>query len=169
MDDKDGSSCTFGLDPAEKEKAMAALQKDPMKAAQAMAGGGKGGIKVPDAISNQLVIDLSIDHDTQTEDQIKAMYVGIGSAVNGAKPTEHGLNETVTAAKDLPGIGDWAFVTNIASVNMGFGASVRGRLLDAHKGTWHMTVSVTIAPDPGASKLDDEISQIAKTAIAKLP
>ncbi|MEP6860731.1 MAG: hypothetical protein ABJE66_08940 [Deltaproteobacteria bacterium] len=65
-------------------------------------------------------------------------------------------------------LGDWAFTTNVASVNMGNGISTRGRLLQAQQGAWQLTPSVTIAPDPGAAKLDDEMVAIVKPALTKL-
>lgn len=156
--------CEYGLDPAEQEKAMLELEK-----------GGAAGIvkngnfKMPAAISNQLVVDLATERDTQTEDQIKTIYAKIGSAVNGAvKPDEHGLTNTIEAGKEIPNVGDWAFTTNVTAVSMGAGMSTRGRLLEARKGALRLTLSVTIAPDPGADKLDTQMADLARSAIAKL-
>ncbi|HET9989190.1 MAG TPA: hypothetical protein VFQ65_11735 [Kofleriaceae bacterium] len=156
--------CEYGLDPAEQEKAMLELEK-----------GGAAGIvkngnfKMPSAISNQLVVDLATERDTQTEDEIKTIYSRIGSAVNGAlKPDEHGLNNTIEAGKDIPNVGDWAFTTNVTAVSMGAGMSTRGRLLEARKGALRLTLSVTIAPDPGADKLDTQMGDLARLAVAKM-
>jgi hypothetical protein len=161
-----GHSCTYGLDPVEKQKQMEELQKGGVKGVADMAKGG--GFKMPTAISDQLAVELSLEQDDQTEEQIKATLASVGSAVNATKPAEHGLNDTVKTGKDIAGVGDWAFSINVASVNMGMGLSTRGRLLEARKGPWHITVSVTIAPDPGEAKLDDELAAVARGAIAKL-
>ena len=161
-----GHSCSFGLDPAEKEKQMAAFQQDPSKMAAAMANGGK--IAIPTAISNQLVVDVNVDRDTQSEDQLKAMHAQIGKQVGATDPGAHGLNDTNQTAKDISGVGDWAFSTNVAAVNMGNGISTRGRMLEAKQGPWHVTVSATIAPDPGEAKLDTQLADVARLACAKL-
>jgi hypothetical protein len=161
-----GHSCTYGFDPVERQKQMEELQKGGVKGVADMAKGG--GFKMPTAISDQLAIELSLEQDDQTEEQIKATLASVGSAVNATKPAEHGLNDTVKTGKDIAGVGDWAFSINVAAVNMGMGLSTRGRLLEARKGPWHFTVSVTIAPDPGEAKLDDELAAVARGAIAKL-
>jgi hypothetical protein len=161
-----GHSCMFGLDPAQQQQAMAALQQDPAKAAAAMAKGGK--IEIPSAISNQLQLDVSIDRDAQTEAELKAGHAEIGKTIGATKPGDHGLNDTNETAKDIPGVGDWAFAVNVAAVNMGMGMSTRGRMLEARQGPWHVTVSVTIAPDPGEAKLDEQLAAVARAACAKL-
>ncbi|HEY1813493.1 MAG TPA: hypothetical protein VGG74_14175 [Kofleriaceae bacterium] len=161
-----GQSCNFGLDPAQQQQAMAALQQDPAKAAAAMAKGGK--IEIPSAISNQLQLDVSIDRDAQTEAELKAGHAQIGKTIGATKPGDHGLNGTNETAKDISGVGDWAFSVNVAAVNMGMGMSTRGRMLEAHQGPWHLTVSVTIAPDPGEAKLDEQLAAVARAACAKL-
>jgi hypothetical protein len=68
----------------------------------------------------------------------------------------------------VSGVGDWAFATNIASVNMGMGFTIRGRILEARKGPWHVTVSATVSPDPGVTTLDDQMARVARALIAKL-
>ena len=119
--------------------------------------------------SDQLQVDVSLSHDSQSEDQIKGIYAGMGKVVRGAvDPEKHGLNDTIEAGKDIAGVGDWAFTTNVASVNMGAGFSTRGRILEARQGAWRLTVSATIAPDPGEAKLDEEMAGVARAAFAKL-
>jgi hypothetical protein len=160
---KDGRhECEWGLDPAEAQKAMEELEK-----------GGAAGIvkngsnfKMPSAISNQLVVDVSIQHDRQTEEEIKKTYAKIGAAMNGTVPEVHGIDNTIEAGKDIPNVGDWAFTTNVITANMGGG--LRGRLLVARKGELRLTLSVNIAPDPGADKLDTEMGDLARLAVAKL-
>jgi hypothetical protein len=172
-----GRGCQYGLDPAEKEKQMNAMTGGAGKSggspanmgalAQSMAKGG--GFQMPSAISDQLTLDVSLSQDNQSEDQVKAIYSGIGKTVHGTlEPEKHGLNNAIEVGKEVPGVGEWAFVTNVASVNMGPGMSIRGRLLEGRQGPWRITVSVTISPDPGEAKLDEELGAVARTVVAKL-
>jgi hypothetical protein len=164
---KDGPhQCSFGLDPADQQKAMEDLQKGGLAGMANMAKGG--GIKIPSAITNQLALTLEISPERQTEAELKQLYAGVGSAVGKLDPKAHGLDDAITNGQELAGIGEWAFTTNIAAVNMGNGISTRGRLLQAHQGPWQLTLSVTIAPDPGAAKLDDEMVAIVKPVVTKL-
>lgn len=164
---KDGPhQCSYGLDPVEQQKAIDELSKGGLASMAGMAKGG--GIKMPSAITNQLAITLEITPKTQTEAEIKQIFAGIGSAVDKLDPKAHGLNDAITNGQELEHLGDWAFTTHIAAVNMGNGISTRGRLLEAQQGAWHLTLSVNIAPDPGAAKLDDEMVAIVKPALAKL-
>jgi hypothetical protein len=152
--------CTFGIDPAEMQNSMAALSKNPMGMV------GKGGIKMP--AMDQLEFEVSIERDDETEASVKATFAAIGSAAAATKSVNPGLKDVVTGQKDISGVGDWAFSTNVASVNMGAGLSVSGRLLEARSGAWRITISTTISPDPGADKLDSEIAEIARPVAAKL-
>jgi hypothetical protein len=127
-----------------------------------------GGIKMPSAITNQLAITLELEPKSQSEAEIKQLYANVGSSVDKLDPKAHGLNDAIKNGQELQGVGDWAFTTNVAAVNMGNGISTRGRLLQAQQGPWQLTLSVTIAPDPGAAKLDDEMVAIVKPALAKL-
>lgn len=170
-----GEGCQYGLDPAEKEKEMKAMTGGSSGAdganlgalANSMAKGG--GFKMPSAVSDQFTSDLTLSHDSQTEAEIKAIYSGVGKTVRGAlEPEKHGLNGTIEVGKDIAGVGDWAFATSVASVNMGMGASVRGRILQARQGGWRLTVGATISPDPGEEKLDSELADMARTAFARL-
>jgi hypothetical protein len=166
-----GGSCEYQLDPAEKEKQMQ----------QATAGGmaglaktaSKGGIAMPTAISEQLDVKVLAEQKDESEDSVKAIYNSVSATTNGAtaalpKPAGAG-SDMLAMAGDIAGVGDWAFATNVASVNLGGMMSMRGRLLEAKKGAWRITVSVNIAPDPGTQKLDDETATLAKAVIAKLP
>jgi len=162
---KDGRhACEYALDPAEQQKALADL---------AQTGGARvvknGKLEVPSALSDQLVVDVATERDAQTEDQLKKLYAKIGAAVNGAvKPEEHGLTETIEAGEEIRDVGDWAFTTNVTAVDMGAAGSTRGRLLETRQGAQRLTLSVTIAPDPGATKLDAHMAALARSAIAKL-
>jgi len=161
---KDGPhQCSYGLDPADQQKAMEDFTKGGL--ANMTKGGG---IKMPSAIANQLALTLEIAPATQSEDEIKQIYTGVGSAVAKLDPKAHGLDDAIVNGQELKDLGDWAFTTNVAAVNMGNGISTRGRLLEAKHGAWQLTLSATIAPDPGAAKLDDELVAIAKPALAKL-
>ncbi|MFT3693998.1 MAG: hypothetical protein QM831_12715 [Kofleriaceae bacterium] len=160
---KDGShQCSFGLDPAEQQKAM----EDFTKGGFAKVAQG-GGIKMPSAITSQLNVTLEIAPANQSEDEIKSTYNMVGSAVAGLDPKSHGLSDAIVNGQEIHDLGDWAFTTNVAAVNMGNGISTRGRILQAKRGNWQLTLSVTIAPDPGAAKLDEQMVAIAKPALSK--
>jgi hypothetical protein len=163
-------SCEYQLDPAEKEKQM--QQSGGMAGMMKSAQSGKG-IAMPTAISEQLDVKVLAEQKDESEDSVKAIYNSISATTNGAtaklpKPAGAG-SDMLAMAGDIAGVGDWAFATNVASVNLGGMMSMRGRLLEAKKGAWRITVSVNIAPDPGTQKLDDETATLAKAVIAKLP
>lgn len=161
---KDGPrQCSYGLDPAEQQKAFEDMTKG------GIAGLAKGGkVEMPSAITSQLEVTLELAPATQTEDEIKQIYGSVGSAAAKLDPKAHGLDDAIVHGQEIKDLGDWAFTTNVASVNMGNGISTRGRLLQAKRGGQQLTLSVTIAPDPGAAKLDDQMVAIAKPALAKL-
>jgi hypothetical protein len=177
--------CTYGLDPAPKEKAMAETQAQldqGIKKAQAgdmsalmkgMGQPGGGPPKMGSAMMDQMNINVDATRDDQTEDAVKAIYAKTGAAVHGAlagdlAPEKHGLNNVIEGVNEMSGVGDWAFATNVASVNMGMGFSVRGRILEARKGPWRVTVSATVAPDPGTAALDEKMAGVARALMAKL-
>ena len=83
-------------------------------------------------------------------------------------PGERGPDHTIEAGQDIANLGEWEFTTNMTSINMGAGMSTRGRLLQARQGAWRLTLSVYIAPDPGADKLDTQMADLARTVVAKL-
>ncbi len=156
-------SCSFGLDPAEMQKSMEAMTKNPMSMV------AKGGMKMPGM--DQLIIEVSIARDDQTEEQIKATYKKIGSAAAGvtkSAPNPAGVKDVVTGMHELSGVGDWAFTTNVASVDMGNAMTLAGRLLHARSGAWSLTLSTTISPDPGTEKLDAKMADVARPITAKL-
>jgi hypothetical protein len=175
--------CTYGLDPAAKEKALAESQKS-MKAAsngdmsglmKGMMPGG-GGPPMGNAMSamrDQMNVSVDASRDDQTEEQVKAIFAKTGATVHGAlsgplAPENHGMTGVIKGLDEVNGVGDWAFATNVASVNMGAGFSLRGRILEARKGPWHVTVSATVGPDPGAAALDARLADVARALIAKL-
>jgi len=177
--------CTYGLDPAPKEKAMAESQAQLDQSVKKAAAGnmsalmkgmgqpGGGPPKMGGAMMDQMNINVDATRDDQTEDAVKAIYAKTGGAVHGAlagdlAPEKHGLNGVIEGADEMSGVGDWAFATNVASVNMGMGFSVRGRILEARKGPWRVTVSATVAPDPGTAALDEKMAGVARALIAKL-
>lgn len=155
--------CSYGLDPAEQQKGFEDMTKGGIAN---MAKGGQ--IKMPSAITSQLMATLALAPATQSEDEIKQVYGSAGSAAAKLDPKAHGLDDAIVQGQEIKDLGDWAFTTNVAAVNMGNGISTRGRLLEAKRGAWQLTLSVTIAPDPGAAKLDDQLVAIAKPALAKL-
>jgi hypothetical protein len=173
--------CTYGLDPAAQEKALAesqgALEQSTKRAAAGDMNGFrksmmKAGIsqqKTGSSMMNQMNVTVDASRDDQTEDAIKAIYAKTGATVRGTlAPESHGLNGVIEGLDEVSGVGDWAFATNVASVNMGMGFSIRGRILEARKGPWHVTVSATVAPDPGAAALDNRLAGVARALIAKL-
>ncbi len=177
--------CTYGLDPSAKEKALADTQAQLGEGQKKAAAGDMNGFikgmmkagasqqKTGAAMMEQMNINVDATRDAQTEDEIKAIYAKTGAAVHGAMagdlaPEKHGLNGVIEGVDEKSGVGDWAFATNVASVNMGLGFSMRGRILEARKGPWHVTVSATVAPDPGTEALDDKMAGVARALMAKL-
>lgn len=125
----------------------------------------------PDAVDIAALTDVKVGlaRDDMTEAQVKGIYAQTGKTVRKAlDPDSKGLQKTIAVANDIPNVGDWAFSTNVAAVNMGFGLSSRGRILQTRKGPWHLTVGATISPDPGEAALDVELADIARTALARL-
>ncbi|HEY8019716.1 MAG TPA: hypothetical protein VIH93_01355 [Thermoanaerobaculia bacterium] len=173
--------CTYGLDPTDQEKALAKSQEQLSKGMQRAAAGDMNGFmkgmvqaggdqqKTAGAMMSQMTVSVDASRDDQTEAAVKAIYARTGGIVRGAlAPEKHGLNGVIEGLDEVGGVGDWAFATNVASVNMGAGFSMRGRILEARKGPWHVTVSATVAPDPGAAALDDRLAGVARALIAKL-
>jgi hypothetical protein len=176
--------CTYGLDTTEQQKALAENQAQlgaAQKRAQAgdmsgfmkgMMQAGAGQQKAGNAMMNQASLTVEASRDDQTEDAVKAIYAKTGATVRGAiaplAPEQRGVNGLIEGLDEVSGVGDWAFATNVAAVNMGMGFSTRGRILEARKGPWHVTVSATVAPDPGAAALDRQMAGVARALIAKL-
>ena len=173
--------CTYGLDPADQEKALAKSQEQLSQGMKRAAAGDMNGFmkgmmqaggdqqKTGSAMMNQMNVTVDAARDDQTEEAVKAVYAKTGGIVRGAlAPEKHGLNGVIEGLDEVAGVGDWAFATNVASVNMGMGFSVRGRILEARKGPWHVTVGATVAPDPGAAALDGRLAGVARALIAKL-
>jgi hypothetical protein len=177
--------CTYGLDPAAKEKALAESQARLDQSTKRAAAGdmngfmkgmmqaGAGQQKTGSAMMDQLTVTVDASRDDQTEDAVKAIYAKTGATVRGTlagplAPEQHGVNSVIEGLDEVNGVGDWAFATNVASVNMGMGFSVRGRLLKARKGPWRVTVSATVSPDPGAAALDKQMAGVARALLAKL-
>jgi hypothetical protein len=179
---KGQGGCDYGLDPSAKEKQFAANQAKLAHATKRAAAGdmsafmkgmAQGGANNPltggSAIMEQMTISLNATRDDQTEEAIKAIYTKTGETVRGAlAPEKRGLNGVIQGLDEISGVGDWAFATNVASVNMGMGFSIRGRLLEARKGPWHATISATVAPDPGVAALDGHLADLARAFLAKL-
>jgi hypothetical protein len=173
--------CTYGLDPAAKEKALAKSQGDLAKGMKGAAAGDMNGFmkgmmqagigkgNLGSAIQDQMTVSVEANRDDQTEDEVKAIFAKTGGIARGAlAPDAHGLHGVIEGLDEVANVGDWAFATNVASVNMGAGFSVRGRILEARKGPWHVTVSATVAPDPGSAALDARLAGVARALIAKL-
>ncbi len=171
-------NCSYGLDPSAKEAALAKTQQ----AWDAAAKGGNPGAMLPGmqkvgrqqqqtgaVMMDQMEVSVDAHRDDQTEEAVKELYAKTGKVVHGTlAPEQHGLNGFIEGMTEVSGVGDWAFATNIASVNMGMGFTIRGRILEARKGPWHVTVSATVSPDPGVTTLDDQMARVARALIAKL-
>ncbi|HEX3556265.1 MAG TPA: hypothetical protein VIA62_23855 [Thermoanaerobaculia bacterium] len=176
--------CTYGLDPAAKEKALAESQKQLAESTNRAAAGdlngfmkgmmqaGAGQQKTASIMGDQMTVTVDASRDDQTEEAVKAIYAKTGGTVRGAiaplAPEQRGLHGVIEGLDEVSNVGDWAFATNVASVNMGPGFSARGRILEARKGPWHVTVSATVGPDPGAAALDERLAGVARALIAKL-
>jgi hypothetical protein len=163
-----GAGCDYGLDPSAKQEELAKSQ-DMNALMRSMQHPGANHRQPGSSLMEQMNVSLSASRDDQTEDAIKAVYAQTGAAVRGAlAPERHGLNGVIQGLDEIPGVGDWAFASNVASVNMGMGFSIRGRLLEARKGAWHVTLSATVAPDPGIEALDNHLANLARALLAKL-
>jgi hypothetical protein len=175
---QDPHSCDFGLDPAAKEKALADAgvkpgASDAQNMGAMMQAFAKGGQKkvmgTVGVMSDQLNVMINADQDGMSEEKAKEFLKQVGGTVNGAlHPDQRGLHDVITVSDEIPGVGDWAFATNTASVSM-MGMTIRGRQLMIGKGPWRITVGATISPDPGTAVLDQHLAQVAKALIAKLP
>jgi len=174
--------CSYGLDPATKEKEMAAGQERMAEASRQASAGDMSGFakgmmqaqqKMGSTLGDQMEINVEARRENQTEEDVKAIYAKTASTVRGAvaplQPEQRGLNGLLQGLDEVSGVGDWAFATNVAAVNMGMGFSERGRILEARKGPWRVTVSATVGPDPGAEALDNKLAGVARALIAKLP
>jgi hypothetical protein len=179
-----GGGCTYGLDPTAKEKELSQTQREMSNAQRAGSAGDMSAMmrgmaqlggkhsKMGSSMMEQLNLTLDATRDDQTEESIKAIYAQTGNTVRGAvaplSPEKRGLTGLIQGTDDISGVGDWAFATNVASVNMGGMLSIRGRLLEARKGPWHVTLSATVSPDPGVPALDRQLAAIARALLAKL-
>jgi hypothetical protein len=170
-------SCEYGLDPTAKEQAMAGAgvkegAGDAQNMAAMMSSLSKGGVskvnKMTGTMMDQLTVSVSADQNNETEADIKAVYAKVGGTVNNVlHPEDKNAHDVIQVSNEIPGVGDWAFATNAASVNV-MGFSVRGRLFHAGKGRWHVTVGVTVSPDPGTTALDKQLAGVAQALLAKL-
>src|SRR5581483_7372488 len=179
--------CTYGLDPAAKEATIAgtrrqmdaatgraargdldAMMKGMMQMGSQMAPGGAGSA----AMMDQLTVTVDAARDQHTEDEVKGLYAKTGAMMRGAAaplaPEQRGLSGMVEGFDELAGVGDWAFGVNVATASMPM-LTIRGRVLEAHRGPWHVTINATVAPDPGAAALDAKLSSLARALIARLP
>jgi hypothetical protein len=185
-----GAQCTYETDPAEREQRLADAQgkireethvagrtaaKDGdwgasfSSMSRSVGRNGGGLMQLSQSMADLTHVTFDAARDDRTEEQIKSAYASTGRIVRGVtSPEKHGVSGTITAGKDLPGVGDWAFSTNVAAVSMGPGFSSRGRLLHARKGPWHVTVGATLSPDPGEEAMDASLSAIARAAFERL-
>jgi hypothetical protein len=166
-----GEECEYSLDPtaAQARGGAAAASGSVPNLASALGQGGDFS-RMLGSISNQLLLTLRATRDGMTEAQVRDVYEQTGQAARRlTQPESRGLSQVIRPGDEIRGIGDWAFATNIAAVNMGFGLSSRGRILEAGKGPWHVTLSVNISPDPGPETLDHQLGAIVRAVCAKLP
>ena len=118
---------------------------------------------------DQLLVNLEVSSRSPSEAEVKARYAGLGKDVHTAlHPEQRGLPDAIAVGDDVPGVGDWAFAVNVASFNLGMGFTSRGRVLESQRGSVHLTVSATVAPDPGVPRLDASLGAVAKTAFSRI-
>jgi len=164
-----GSSCDYGNAPSSarpRKTAQLASMDDLLKSPSSSASAVP---EMPQAVATLTDVKVDLARDDMTEAQVRGIYAQTGNAVRKSlDPDSKGLQKTIMVANDIPNLGDWAFTTNVATVNMGLGFSSRGRILHARKGPWHLTIGATISPDPGEAALDAELGEIARTAISRL-
>lgn len=172
-------SCDYGLDPAAKEKVLQQAgpsggkpgnggPSDLAALMKSMSQGGGGIQRMTDTMMQQLTLTVSARQDDMTEERVKAIYARIGESVGQAVPPGMlGTSGVIQGLDEVPGVGDWAFATNVATVGIA-GMSIRGRLLEARRGPWHATISATVAPDPGTATLDKQLAGVARALLAKL-
>ena len=185
-----GAQCTYGTDTSEREQRLADEQGKIREGAnpagntvakdgdwsasfssmsRSLGRTGSGIPQLAHSMADLTNVTFEAARDDQTEEQIKNIYASTGRIVRRAtSPEKHGVSGTITVGKDLPGVGDWAFSTNVAAFSMGPGFSSRGRLLHARKGPWHVTVGATVSPDPGEDALDEKLAAIARAGFDRL-
>jgi len=181
-----GGDCTYGLDPAGKEQEMVRNQEELSSSVRRAAAGGdmsslmrglgQGGASgakhhplMPAAVSEQLVVNVDARRDDLGEDAVKAFYAQTGEVVRGVTaPQQHGLDGVIQGLDEIHGVGDWSFATNIATANLGGMLAIRGRILEARQGPWHVSVGATVSPDPGVRALDNQLAGLARALLAKL-
>jgi hypothetical protein len=169
-----GEGCEYSLDPSVAQAAPQAAA--PHGKAEGMSGLmsalGQGGdfAKIAGGVANQLLLTLTAARDGMSEAKVRSIYESTGKTVRGAtQPESRGLGQVIQPGDEIPGVADWAFAVNIAAVNMGFGFSTRGRILEAGRGPWHLTLSVNVSPDPGVATLDRQLAAVVRKAAARLP
>jgi hypothetical protein len=141
------STCSFSLDPAERQKSIDALISGKAKSL------------------DQVHVMIAVAHDDETEDQIKSANDRFTNAVAAWVPagTKAQIKHVTT---EVPGVADWVFTTD-QSVTIS-GIAVGGRVFDARVGEWRVTIATTVSPDPGAKQLDAELMALARPVVAKL-
>lgn len=168
-----GEGCEYSLDPSAPQPPPASAGRTkPGGPADLMGALGQGGdfTKMMGAVANQMLLTLTATRDGMSEARVRAIYESTGQTVRGAtQPESHGLEQVIQPGAEIPGVADWAFATNVAAVNMGFGFSSRGRILEAGRGPWHLTLTANVSPDPGPETLDRQLATIVHAACAKLP
>ena len=169
-----GAQCTYGTDASEREQRLADEQGKIREGANAagktaakdgdwsasfssmsrsLGRTGSGIPQLSQSMADLTNVTFEAARDDQTEEQIKSIYASTGKIVRGVtSPEKHGVSGTITVGKDLPGVGDWAFSTNVAAFSMGPGFSSRGRLLHARKGAWHVTIGATLYSRSGRGR-----------------
>jgi hypothetical protein len=143
-----GAICSFTLSPAEIKDNIAAFASGQTK------------------ILEQVQVAVAVVRDDETEDAIKSANARVGSAVMTALTPAGVKVNAKHVVTEVPGLGEWAFMTD-GSLTMN-GIAVGGRVFDARVGAWRVTIEATVSPDPGAKKLDAELMDLARPAVAKL-
>jgi hypothetical protein len=169
----DGNACVYGLDPSVHQPPTAAQgggKSGSLSGLMSALGQGGDFSKLAGAIAQQAQVTLGFVQDGMTEAAVRAIYTRTGETARGAlQPEARGLQGVIQPEEEIRGVGDWAFATNVASLQMGPGFSSRGRILETKRGAWHVTLTAVVSPDPGAGALDRQLAAIARAAFRKLP
>ncbi|HTY40516.1 MAG TPA: hypothetical protein VMH79_01450 [Thermoanaerobaculia bacterium] len=117
----------------------------------------------------QLRVRLEVSGGAAAEADPGARHPRLGRDVmRTVHPGTSGPPDSLALGDGVSGVGDSASAVDVAAVERESGFSSRGRILEARQGSVHLTVGVTIAPDPGTRELDASLAAVAKTALARL-
>ena len=120
-----------------------------------------------------MTLNVDATRDDQTEDDVKAIYAKTGGVVRGATaplaPEQRGLHGFLEGIDEVSGVGDWAFATNVASVNMGMGFSDPRSHPGGAQGSLARDRERHRGPRPRRGGARRQVAGVARALIAKLP